>query len=271
LVQKPLTWHSLLSLATNHRLFPLLYWNLYSVFPELVPAPELHKLREYFRVNSLRNEFLVKELVKLLHLFKTQEILALQFKEPVLASIAYGNLSLRSFEDLDILIQKWDLDRGYQVLGSQDYKRKSESDNGQESGPGHSKYHTFVGGNGLVNVDLQWIIPGPHFSFSLDHHQWWERLQVVSVNGSMVPSFPPEELLLILCIHGSKHLWERLIWICDVAELVRAHGPTMDWCRVMEEAHRLSTNAFPWPYPAKRSPGNTFFRPGVAIPQETSS
>jgi len=120
LVQKPLNWYSLLSLATRHGVVTLLYWNLNSVCPELVPAPELHKLREYFRVNSLRNKFLEKELVKLLHLFQTHEIPAIPFKGPVLASIAYGNLSLRSFADLDILVQKRDLGRAYQVLRSQD-------------------------------------------------------------------------------------------------------------------------------------------------------
>ena len=239
LTQNPLNWHSMWSLAAKHGVLTLLYWNLKSVCPELVPAPELHKLGKYFQINSLRNKFLEKELVKLLHLFKTHEISAVPFKGPVLASTAYGNLSLRSFGDLDILVQKRDLDRAYQVLRSQDYKRKSELDHEQETDPGHSKYHTFVRGNGLVHVDLQWIIAGPHFSFSLDHHHWWERLHVVSLNGSMVPSLPPEETLLILCVHGSKHLWEKLKWICDVAELVRVHGLTMDWSRVIEEAQRL--------------------------------
>lgn len=239
LMQKPLDWHYLLNVATRHRVLPLLYWNLHSVCPEQISTPELHRLREYFRVNSLRNEFLAKELVKLLHLFQTHEIPALPFKGPILTSVAYGNLSLRTFEDLDILIQKQDLERAYQVLGSQNYKRKRVSENEEVSNPQHSKYHTFVGGNGLVNIDLQWMIAGSHFSFSLDHRQWWERLQVVSLNGSMVPSLPPEESLLILCVHGSKHIWERLMWICDVAEVVRTYGRTMDWSHLLEEAHRL--------------------------------
>ena len=31
----------------------------------------------------------------------------------------------------------------------------------------------------------------------------------------------PNDLLLILCVHASWHLWGRLLWICDVAELIR--------------------------------------------------
>jgi len=51
----------------------------------------------------------------------------------------------------------------------------------------------------------------------------------------MVTGVSAEDLILILCVHGSKHLWERLSWICDVAELVRAR-PDIDWGWVMEQA-----------------------------------
>jgi hypothetical protein len=31
----------------------------------------------------------------------------------------------------------------------------------------------------------------------------------------------PEDMLLFLCVHGGKHQWTRLAWICDVAEFIR--------------------------------------------------
>jgi hypothetical protein len=43
-------------------------------------------------------------------------------------------------------------------------------------------------------------------------------------------------LLLVLCVHGSKHCWEQLKWLCDVAELVRQ--PDLDWSRIEESATR---------------------------------
>ena len=65
-----------------------------------------------------------------------------------------------------------------------------------------------------------------------------ERLEPVDLAGTTLPSLAPEDLLLVLCMHGSKHLWMRLEWICSVAELVRT-CPEMDWGRVMEQAHEL--------------------------------
>ena len=45
----------------------------------------------------------------------------------------------------------------------------------------------------------------------------------------------PEDLLMVLCIHGSKHCWERLGWICDVAEVVRAN-PELRWDEIMSRS-----------------------------------
>jgi len=63
----------------------------------------------------------------------------------------------------------------------------------------------------------------------------WDRLEPVSLGGETVQGFSPEASLLILCIHGSDHLWCYLQMICDIAELLRVH-PEMDWKWVMEQA-----------------------------------
>ena len=44
--------------------------------------------------------------------------------------------------------------------------------------------------------------------------------------------------LLILCMHGSKHAWSRLIWIADVAKLIESE-PGLDWDFAQQEAKRL--------------------------------
>jgi hypothetical protein len=46
----------------------------------------------------------------------------------------------------------------------------------------------------------------------------------------------PEANLLCLSAHGAKHLWERLGWACDVAELLRAE-PALDWAETLRQAN----------------------------------
>jgi len=53
--------------------------------------------------------------------------------------------------------------------------------------------------------------------------------------GAEVPDMSPEINLLVLCMHGSKHVWSRLIWICDVAELLDSSSG-LDWKEITREA-----------------------------------
>ena len=47
--------------------------------------------------------------------------------------------------------------------------------------------------------------------------------------------YETEDLLIVLCVHGSKHAWEQLKWVCDVAELLRAYD-RLDWDQIFSSA-----------------------------------
>lgn len=49
--------------------------------------------------------------------------------------------------------------------------------------------------------------------------------------------FSPEDLLIYLCAHGTKHRWMKLKWIADVAAHVRSQ--VIDWSVVEKRAKRL--------------------------------
>jgi hypothetical protein len=48
----------------------------------------------------------------------------------------------------------------------------------------------------------------------------------------------PEDLLLVLCVHGTRHCWDRLIWVTDVAEFL-ATQPQVDWSALLDHSQRL--------------------------------
>jgi hypothetical protein len=89
-----------------------------------------------------------------------------------------------------------------------------------------------------VRVDLHWRITQERYAFKLDLESLWERTIRVPFCGRDILAMSPEDLLLVLCIHGSKHGWERLGWVCDVAELMRAK-PELSWDEVMRRSEAL--------------------------------
>ncbi len=52
-----------------------------------------------------------------------------------------------------------------------------------------------------------------------------------------VPVLSLEDELVLICVHGAKHFWERLMWIADVAALISRQP--MDWDRVLAVANEV--------------------------------
>jgi hypothetical protein len=158
-----------------------------------------------------------------------------------LAASAYGNLALREFVDLDILVHKRDVPRAKELLSAAGYRPQYRLTRAQEAAfLRYNCEHGFEHGDDGSMVDLHWAITERFFSFPLDPERLWERRSRVSLGGSDVWTFSPEDSLLILCVHGSKDAWERLKHVCDVSEFVRAHED-MDWGRVVKRARRLGS------------------------------
>jgi hypothetical protein len=236
LLQEDVDWPDLLQLAIGHKTIPLLYKSLVTCCPDMVPTEIMGRLQAHFRTNGMRNLTLGAELLKALNHLQEHGVYAVPFRGPLLAEVVYGDLSLRSFQDLDVLVQRKDVARAKDTLASVGYRLVVPR---RLPAPGHLTFEHAYGlrhaGSG-VRLDLHWEVTEGYFGFTLDP-QLWDRLDTVPFMGRQVAGLRPEDLFLMLCVHGAKHGWVRLAWVCDVAELVRAH-PTMDWERTLQQARR---------------------------------
>lgn len=246
LLRGPINWQELFRLATTHRVLPLLYWHLHTVQPDAVPTEPLSQLRQRFERNAHRNLFLARELVNLLKLLTAHDLPALAFKGPTLASAAYGNLALRQFTDLDVLIRDRDVQGAKALLVAEGFHAQLELTPPQETSLLRSDCQlALTRGDGAVEVELHWGIAPRYFSCPLEKNRFWERVKTVQLGGAKVPSLSREDLLLTLCVHGAKHLWGQLNWICDVAELVR-NSAKLEWEAIHERAMAAGAERMLW-------------------------
>lgn len=236
LLRKDLDWSYLKQKALRHGLMPLLYRNLKSNCPDAVPEAILEQFRQYSFSYAARNVLLTEELLRILHLFEIHGIPAIPYKGPTLAGSIYGDLTLRQISDLDILIRKEDLLRARDLLVPLGYRPQYELTHARAATYQKSQYELLlIRDKDRVIVELKWEFVDRFFSFPIDYERLWGRLKPISLDGREVLTFSPEDLLLILCVHGAKHLWANLIWVCDVAELLRVCGG-LDWDWVMRRA-----------------------------------
>ena len=236
LLEHTIDWEDLIATARQHGVVPLVFQTLQSNFAARVPANALAELRGCYRAGAQQSMVLAGELLRVLGGLATGGIKALPLKGPALAALAYGKLALRSFGDLDVLVRDRDVLAAKQLLLGLGYAPETPMSRRHERLHLQTHYvYTFVHNESHVIVELHYRIRPRYFSFALTAEQLWEQLVPITVGREEVLSLAPENLLLFLCAHGANHCWERLAWICDIAELLRSY-PTLDWPKVMGRA-----------------------------------
>jgi hypothetical protein len=228
LVQPDLDWDFFVASAQQHRVLPLVCRTFERVRPHGVPDSTMQRLRTAAHTTARRNLRLTSELLQVLDSLHGRDIRCIPYKGPVLAAMVYGDISLRQFGDLDIVVPENDAMRAITLLSARGYHYAKETE----------KDITLRRDEGGVDLELHWAVTTSRDPIQIPPQLVWSDLRTFSVAGRSVLANSYETLLLIQCFHGAKHLWERLGWLCDIAEIVRSQ-PALEWSRVIEPAAAL--------------------------------
>jgi hypothetical protein len=239
LIGKGVDWGYVVRTASWHKVIPLLYRTLISALPDALPQAIGEQLYKYSLSNHGRNLFLAKQLLKIVDLLNTHGIAAIPFKGLALASSVYGDLGLREFNDLDLLLHRKDVLPAVDLLRNHGFHPKYPLTREQETRLLISNYHYEFRRNDLkVIVEVHWALAPSYTPFVIDVDRVWEASKPTLLQGKPLLSFAPEDVLLTLCEHGARHRWERLSWICDVAELINS-CKKLNWAEALQRAEKL--------------------------------
>ncbi|MEO1299173.1 MAG: nucleotidyltransferase family protein [Cyanobacteria bacterium J06636_16] len=239
-----LDWKLIIVLATQHRVLALLFHNLKQIAPSKIPPEVFAHLQTFFSGHIFRNLNQTAEIVRIIDLLKQHNIPAIPFKGPTLALAIYGDIKLRQFDDLDILVSQSDFLKARQVLIDKGgYQRPTPSPfliPKQEIAHLRSAYEcSLIHPTYKTLVDLHQNLTGGTFIlYPFDAQDLWKDLVPVSQTDGLL-TLHSEDLLLYLCTHGTKSLWQRLVWICDVAEFVNVN-PELDWEHLLQKAQKAN-------------------------------
>lgn len=233
--ERKVNWDYLFQLARRHALIPLLYSHLSRENTNSIPPSFLAKLKTQYQANYARNIILTDELCRLIELFKEAGIEAIPYKGPALALFAYGDLGLRRFVDLDLIVKKSDVPRARDLLISEGYNLSKPLTPAQQDLLLRTQHNLqFERDNRRILLELHWEIAPHLFASSVQENELWQNLTTMNINDHEVNALTAEDLLFSLCVHGSRHLWERLGWICDVAEIITRHD--LNWDALRQKA-----------------------------------
>jgi hypothetical protein len=236
--ERPIDWERLAALGEAHGLSALLWRRLGSRNGD-VPADAAELLRASGMAAEWRQKLLSCEQRSLCGLLDAERVPVLCFKGPSLAALAWEEGELRGSTDLDLLVRREDALRAARLLEAHAYRRVRPAPGLQAKLEAQHLHRwnefEFISEDGLVSVDLHWAVTPPNYPFRLDLGPAWASPLELEESG--LHTLPLETLVVALCVHGSKHLWSRLVWVCDIDRLARRF-PTLDWDRVQEIAQR---------------------------------
>jgi hypothetical protein len=233
LAQHSFHWPDFLRQAEDHRVIPLVtacFENL-----DQVPSYVRDKLRDLQRAQTVFALQLTAELFRVLEAFAKAGIEVMVTKGPPLAVRCYGDAGMRQYGDLDLIVRESDIKRATQgMLGFAYQPRVSLAAIEDEKTPG--EYAFRKSGTGLL-VEFHTERTFRYHPRPLRIEKLFERRASVVIDGRDVPALSLEDELVLICVHGAKHFWERLMWIADVAALISRQP--LDWDRALAVANEV--------------------------------
>lgn len=228
LVFDDLDWETVVRLANRHRLQPFLYRCL-SENDISIPSNVWTHLEKTSEELVRRNLYMISELIDLLDRLEREGIRALTYKGPSLAKLAYRDVTLRKFVDLDLLVPKEDFSEAVNILCAGNYVV-------ERSFPAFGEKTLREQDTGLP-VDLHFRVTPTRYPFTFPFDQLWERRTGVSLSGRTVQTFSPSDLLPVIAVHGTRHFWIQLEWLVSFAALIQHQS--IHWERVLERSEQV--------------------------------
>ena len=157
------------------------------------------------------------------------------FKGPVVGWQAYGSVAVRGAGDIDLWVARDEVERMADLLVELGFRCGSQF-RGRDYREFH--FHLPFSDNEGFEVEVHWAITRDYAQVPFDFERLWQRREWLELPGLTLWGLRAEDHLLVLLVHGARHLWECLIWVCDIAGMVRRY-PGMDWDELLGEAQRL--------------------------------
>jgi hypothetical protein len=231
-----INWPLVTKLAIQHGVLPLLYKYLKRQKEGIVPQTELVKQKNLYLNNVGLNIMVTQKLLNILKILSTNGFESVPFKGPVIAIQAYGDIGLRAFCDLDILIKSSDFSAIYDLLLSEGYlSLKPRIGKLKSIWKKSRRNFEFQGKKCFFDFHMQ-VSQGPLFFRLKDK---WNMLSTVELNSQEVPCLNNHDTILMLALHGTHHGWNILKFVADLAHLIHSNESEINWDALIRKARGM--------------------------------
>jgi hypothetical protein len=216
---KHIDWVTFLRLVKHHRVYPSIYKKIVDLSDNVgVPLDIQNKLFRLYQNNAFQMLYLSGEMELLTKLFVENSVSSLVLKGPALALDLYGDISLRTSSDLDILISIKDLDKIENIIIKEGYIKYDYFSTVLNDWKWRHHHTSYFHPIKKIKLEIHWRLnPGP--SKEPSFNELWSRRRKCTLPNSQVFFLGYEDLFLFLVSHGARHGWSRLRWVEDIDKI----------------------------------------------------
>jgi hypothetical protein len=218
-IPENMDWELFLELAIHHRLYPNLAVKLPSLSTSNIPQFVINEINKYYQQNTFLMLQLSSEMGYINNLFNKNQILTLFLKGPILATELYGDISLRTSSDIDLLVQIKDLELVEELLLKDGYVKDEYIQSILNDWKWRHHHFTYVHPMKNIKIEVHWRLnPGPGIEPSFQF--LWSRKETSSYFEKSIYYLCHVDLFYFLVTHGARHGWSRLRWLVDIDHLL---------------------------------------------------
>ena len=238
-----LDWDQTREQAVGLGLAPLLFSNLSDTrLRDICPEPFYSKLARASCLSAYVALHRGQELVRILDLLGAAGIEPVLLKGAALACTVYDNPTLRTMNDLDLLVREAEIPAAVAALETISYRQfyRPALANPNDRARFYGRHHhttPLISPRGKVVVELHRHIVMMNSEVAYDVERIRSRTRLVNLEGRQVRVPSPADLVLHTCLHLSyaDRFVGKLRDLIDLHETVSLHGDEIDWGAILAE------------------------------------
>lgn len=147
------------------------------------------------------------------------------FKGPFLSLELYEDIGYRNFGDIDVLVEKKDIEKAKQIIEDLDfeciYPKIKLTDKQRITNYSLSHHYHFKHPNQEIDIELHWTISNPKSYFGKETKDIISESRELTVSKFKLPYISKIDNLVYQAAHGAIHQWYRLFWLKDFSKLLK--------------------------------------------------
>ncbi|MDM8527197.1 nucleotidyltransferase family protein [Anaerolineales bacterium HSG24] len=233
-------WEEIFQATGRNGLLGLTYRYLkYGYSRDIPPSEFRQSVQKAYRLSALKTAQMYRKINPVLNELTKSGIEYLVVKGPILGHLVYSEPTLRSFNDLDIVVRE----RDWSAMHQQLLKIGFIADHSLPAPPPklapgdiiyelkywhrESRLLVEVHYDDLLNAGLA----------SRDIEAFWQRAITTEIDGVSVKALSLEDQLIHLAMHAHYHGYTRLNWFSDIALLIQRYQNSLDWDQFCQTVH----------------------------------